>query len=274
MINYLPENKKLVLTVYDMIHEKFPHFFCQLSMEYQSKEKLCQRADLILAISETTKNDLVDIFKINPEKIRVIHLATDFKIINQVTNFINWLPNKYILFVGKRDGYKNFNWMLRSIAKILIEKNINLLVIGSKFSVEELQIIEGRNLSSLIIQNNVTDSHLLQEVYAKAQLFIFPSLYEGFGIPILEAFASKVPVLLPRASCFPEIAGDAAAYYEVNDEIDFCNKVSDLLTNQEIRLKLVDDGVERLKQFSWSKTANETYKSYQELLKSSDGRKL
>lgn len=266
MVNHLPKDRKLVLTVYDMIHEKFPQFFNSSSMEYQCKQKLCERADLILAISETTKRDIIDIFKIQPEKIKVIYLATDFKVLNEVSNLINWLPEKYILFVGTRSGYKNFNWMLKNIAKVLIEQNIKLLVIGSKFSIEEIQLINECNVTDLVIQNNVTESYLLQEIYSRAQLFIFPSLYEGFGIPILEAFASKVPVLLPRASCFPEIADDAAVYYEVNNEIDFYDKSSKLLNDQDLRLKLIENGVDRLEEFSWHKTANQTYQAYKELL--------
>ncbi len=272
MVHHLPENKKLVLTVYDMIHEKFPQFFNSSSMEYQCKQRLCERADLILAISETTKHDIIDIFKIQPEKIKVIYLATDFKVLNEVSNLINWLPEKYILFVGTRGGYKNFNWMLKNIANVLIEQNVKLLVIGSKFSTEEIKLITDYNVAHLVIQNNVTEPYLLQEIYSRAQMFIFPSLYEGFGIPILEAFASKVPVLLPRASCFPEIAGDAAIYYEVNNEVDFYNKSSQLLKDKSLKLKLIDSGLERLEQFSWDKTANQTYKAYEELL--NNGNKL
>lgn len=266
IVNYLPDNKKLVLTVYDMIHEKFPQFFNSSSMEYKCKQKLCERADLILAISETTKNDLIDIYKISPEKIKVIYLATDFKLISQVSNFINWLPEKYILFVGNRGGYKNFNWMLKNIAKVLIKQKIKLLVIGSKFNTAEIELINEYNVVDLVIQKNVIESYLLQEVYSRAQLFIFPSLYEGFGIPILEAFASKVPILLPNISCFPEIAGNGAAYYEADNEIDFRDKIYKLLDDRDLRLKLIDNGVERLEQFSWDKTANQTYKAYEELL--------
>lgn len=266
MVNHLPKNKKLILTVHDMIHEKFPQFFESSAMEYQCKQKLCERADLILAISETTKRDIIDIFKIQPDKIKVIYLATDFKVMDKISNFVNWLPEKYILFVGNRGRYKNFNWMLKNIAKVLIEQKIKLLVIGSKFSTKEMQLINEYNIANLVIQNNVTESYLLQEIYSKAQLFIFPSLYEGFGIPILEAFASKVPILLPNISCFPEIASDAAVYYEADNEVDFCDKVSKLLQEQDLRLKLINSGVERLEQFSWAKTANQTYQAYQDLL--------
>lgn len=267
-IKVLPKNKFLVVTVYDMIHELFPEYFNAKSLEYKTKKLLCTRADKIIAISYQTKQDLIRLFLIPENKIEVIYLGTNFMLLHDVTSYLEWLPEKYLLFVGTRSGYKNFNWMLNSLASILKSSDYKLVVIGSPFTVEELDLINQLELIDSIIINNVHETFHLQEVYNRAKLFIFPSLYEGFGIPILEAFASKVPVLLTNASCFPEIAKDAALYFEPEDQVDFQNKVNLALKSDEIRRHLIENGISRLNEFSWEKTAVETNDLYVSLLNS------
>lgn len=264
--SYLSRDKPFVITVYDMIHELFPQYFDQNSMEYRTKKVLCQKANKIIAISEHTKQDIIRLFGIPESKIKVIHLSTDFKLINQPSMHIQWLPEQYLLFVGTRFGYKNFDWMLTSIAPILKQTNVKIVVIGNELNDHEQKLVMLLDLEHLIVVNNVSSSHQLQEIYNRAELFIFPSLYEGFGIPTLEAFASKVPVLLTNSSCFPEIAQDAALYFEPNDISDFQAKVKLVLNSPSKRQDLIERGVRRLHNFSWQNTADETYKLYTELI--------
>lgn len=267
-VRIFPRNKLLVVTVYDMIHELFPEYFNEKSLEYKTKKLLCTRADKIIAISSQTKHDLIQLFSIPENKIEVIYLGTNFTLLHEFTFSIEWLPEKYLLFVGTRSGYKNFNWMLQALVSILKSSDYKLVVIGSPFTPEESDLIKQLGINDSIIINNVHETLHLQEVYNRAKLFIFPSLYEGFGIPILEAFASKVPVLLTNASCFPEIAKDAALYFEPEDQVDFQNKVNLALNSYEIRQHLIQNGISRLNEFSWEKTAKETNDLYTGLLNS------
>lgn len=266
VLNYKKSSSKLVITVYDMIHEKFPQFFHEDCFEYKSKKILCQSADKIIAISECTKHDLVELFDIDESKIDVIHLATNFSPNKEITVNLDWLPDRYILFVGSRGGYKNFEWMLNSIAKTLVEFDVKLLVIGSPFNLYELKLISKLNIENYVICNNVYDDNSLQRIYSQSLFFIFPSLYEGFGIPILEGFASGTPVLLTNASCFPEIAEDAALYFEPDNNDDFVQKVELLLNSSELRYEFIERGFKRLKKFSWEKCADETLLTYQRTL--------
>lgn len=266
-LKILPKKSKLVVTVYDMIHELFPQYFEQSGLEYITKRKLCQRADKIIAISEQTKNDLIKLFAIPEDKISVIYLSTDFKIVDTPLQEISWLPERYILFVGTRSGYKNFDWMLSALAIILKQLNIKLVVIGNPLTDTEQSLVNELGVTDLVIVNNVNSTKELQEIYNRASLFIFPSLYEGFGIPILEGFASKVPVLLTNTSCFPEIAQDAAAYFEPNNINDFQDKVNLILNSNDYSNNLIAKGVKRLEDFSWEKTSKETYELYKELIK-------
>lgn len=252
--------KPFVITVYDMIHELFPEYFHKNDFVIQNKQMLCNAATRIIAISAQTKLDLIKIYNIPKEKIDVVYLATDFKIYETKLHTLN-LPSKYILFVGNRQHYKNFNWMLEAIAPVLKNQKIHLLCIGPKFNSDENYLIKKLYLDNLIIQTNVKASEL-PEVYNRAELFIFPSIYEGFGIPILEAFASKVPVLLANASCFPEVAGDAAMYFEIDNMHSLQQQVEALLNDSTLRNIMIEKGLMQLSKYSWDKCAADTLETY------------
>jgi glycosyltransferase involved in cell wall biosynthesis len=252
--------KKMVLTVYDMIHEKF--YNDSIS---DKKKLLCERADLIIAISENTKNDLVEIFNISESKIRVVHLANSIYIANKPKKSID-LPDNYILFIGHRGLYKNFNRFLNAISE-LIQNNSDLHLIcggGYNFNKKEMEMLKNLNVDKKVNQINLSDD-TLSILYQNAQLFIFPSIYEGFGIPILESFSCGCPVACSNTSSFPEIAQDAAAYFDPMDEASIYNCINDLLFNYEYKEKLVDKAYRRLEEFSWEKTATKTLKIYKEL---------
>jgi glycosyltransferase involved in cell wall biosynthesis len=265
-INLLPPQKPFVITVHDMIHEKFPIYFNKNRDEYKNKYHLCQKAHKIIAVSNQTKLDIMDIFSIPENKIEVIYHGTNFTPIQNNLHKINWLPKRYLLYVGTRSGYKNFSWMISAIANILKETEINLVIIGNTLSNSEYQQIKELGIANFVITGNIFTKEELQEVYNRAEIFIFPSLYEGFGIPILEAFASNVPILLSNTSCFPEIAKDAASYFEVNNELDFKEKIMQLLNSESLKKSLISAGQKRLEKFTWKNAATSTAKVYHEVL--------
>ena len=254
-LSYL-KNKPFVLTVHDMIHELFPQYFISDKNTVINKKKLILSANKINVNSECTKNDLIKLFPDVKEKITVIHHSCNFKQLEEI------LPKeKYILFTGARGGYKNFNTFLQAAAPLLIKYDFNLICTGHPFNNEENILI-----NNLQIMNRVScvfaSENQLVELYSKATAFVFPSLYEGFGIPILEAFSSNCPAVLSNTSSLPEIGGDAAIYFDPNSIDDMRIQIERVLTSTTLQNQLIGKGREQLKQFSWEKCAKETMEVY------------
>lgn len=253
-----------VITVHDMIYEKFPQFFTEASLIIQQKQKVITNANRIIAISENTKKDIVEILGVDPEKIDVIYHGTNIKLAQESS--FEKLPKRYLLYVGARYSYKNFERFLRAFS--ILEKNdqdLSLICTGSLFNFSEKKLIEELDIHDKIFQIQVSDV-ALGELYANAELFIFPSIYEGFGLPILEAYACHCPIALSYSSCFPEIAGDAAAYFDPYSIDDIANTISSIIYDFTKRTELITRGNERIKLYSWQKTANETVKIYKNMI--------
>lgn len=265
-LNYI-DSKPFVLTVYDMIHEKFKESFSPNDKIAHNKMILIKKASKIIAISENTKRDIIDLFDIDEGKIDVIYLGNSMRRYNASKLNIN-LPQKYILFVGLRGGYKNFNRFINSVSKVLY-KDINLSIVcvgGGTFNDNEIHMFEKIGIKNRVLQFNQNDE-MLAKIYNEALLFIFPSLYEGFGIPILEAFACKCPIVCSNTSSLPEIAQDGAEYFNPYSKNSIYNAINNVLENKEIRNNLVANGTEILKHFSWEKTAIKTKEVYESVLK-------
>jgi len=253
--------KKLVLTVYDMIHEKF--YEDKIS---KKKKLLCDHADVIIAISENTKNDLIEIFNIPESKIRVVYLASSLKTPRKVKT-IEALPKKYILFVGSRSFYKNFERFIYAVSNLTHDsKEINIVCAGgNKFDKKEILMFIKLGIEKQITQINVNDD-LLFTLYHNALLFVFPSLYEGFGIPIIEAFSCGCPVACSNSSSFPEIALDGAVYFDPMDEQSIYDCIHNIIFDDINKAKLVNNAYKRLENFSWEKTASQTKEIYKEVM--------
>lgn len=257
---YFNTSKKVVLTVYDMIYELFPEMMCDGEMINMRKETV-HKADKIIAISECTKKDLLRIYPdISPDKVEVTYLGNSFPVSENASK------ENYILFTGNRASYKNFANFARAVAPVLIENNLKLICTGSKFASWELWFLDQLGIGDRVESRFVNDAEL-SDLYSKALLFVFPSLYEGFGIPILESFASSCPLLLSNASCFPEIAGDAGVYFDPYSIDDMREKINSVLMSQAKQQELVEKGRERLKLFDWAKTTRETAEVYKSVLK-------
>jgi len=259
--------KPFVLTVYDMIHEKFHTFFPKKDRTTYHKKLLAEKASRIIAISHSTKKDLIEIFGIAESKIDVVYLGNSMFPKSNSDRVIN-LPQKYILFVGSRDGYKNFDRFLRSVASLLLrDKELYVVCAGSgAFKALELKQMEDLNIASQLIQYDVNDD-TLASLYQNAQLFVFPSLYEGFGIPVLESFACACPLVCSNTSSLPEIAGEGACYFDPYSETSMQSAIFKVLNDKTLRDQLVLNGRERLKNFSWKETAMQTQKIYENILK-------
>lgn len=248
-------NKPFVLTLHDMIHELFPQYFAGDLNTIKNKKILLEKATKVIAVSQNTKNDILKIYPhIDGNKIQVVHLAPS--IITSKGTKVN-LPADYILFIGNRKYYKNFIFFLKAVAPILhlYPKLFVVAAGGNKFTKEELQWIKKLDITSQILQQNFADSELAT-YYSKAKCFVFPSEYEGFGIPVLESMVCGCPVVLANHSSFPEVAGEAGVYFELNNELDLTNKILSLVENTDFREKHIQLGLQQVKKFSWKKTAD------------------
>lgn len=256
---------KIVITVYDLICELFYPNVDHQNLE--TRKKTIREADGIIAISEHTKKDLLKVYpELDESKVKVIYLANSMEKPEKKPENIDF-PSRYVLFVGNREIYKNGERMLKAFSIVAKQfPDVKLLCAGGgKFYPAELEFIQKEGLEERIIQRNVTDEELYY-AYKNAECFVFPSLYEGFGIPILEAFFCECPVALSNASCFPEVAGDAGVYFNGEEEEDIARAVSEILSDEEKRQQLRVLGTERLKLFSWDKNAEETLEFYKEIL--------
>jgi len=260
------KNKPFVLTVHDMIHELYPHYFANDPETIQNKRLLIEAATKIIAISENTKKDLLHFYpQIDAKKVEVVYLA--HTITHEMTADQN-LPEKYLLFVGKRSLYKNFNFFIKAVVPIMQQyPDIYIFCAGGNpFTSDELSLIDDLGLDGRVMQKNFEDRKLAS-YYKNALCFVFPSEYEGFGIPVLEAMAAGCPVILTNNSSFPEVAGDAGIYFESNNASDLERKLGELLKSSAFRELHIAKGIQQSRKFSWERTAQETMKVYEQALK-------
>ena len=259
--------KPFVLTIYDMTHEIYSDIFPLKDKTSKRRKLLAQKAAKIIAISKNTKKDIIRFFSIDENKIEVIYLANSINPSKSTVDINIDLPKKYILFVGSRDGYKNYDLFIEAIAPLLVENNELKVVCvgGGNFKEIEKEKFKKLNIINKIFQYSVSDN-VLAYVYQKAIAFVFPSLYEGFGIPILESFASGCPVICSKTSSLPEVAGDAVVYFDPTDKLSMLDSIEKVIYNDELKKQLIDKGIEREKEFAWKKTADKTKKIYEEIL--------
>ncbi len=256
--------KPFVITVHDMIPEIF-------SMDHsQAKQKLAviPKAAHIIAVSGQTKKDLVRIMNVPEEKVSVVYHGADEE--PYIPSSTAPFAEEYILYVGTRYEYKNFKAFCKSCVGILKRHpQLKIVCTGVPFSPEEIQLFESLGIKDRMLHRFVQTRQELFDLYHYAITFVYPSKYEGFGIPILEAYKADCPVMLNRASCFPEIAGDAAVFFDLNSEkSDFEEQFETLyrLTGDE-RGELIQRQRERMKLYSWSKSAAQLADVYKDVLK-------
>jgi glycosyltransferase involved in cell wall biosynthesis len=261
-LKYLKQ-KPFVVTIHDMIHELFPEYFSQDRSMINNKLILMQHAARIIAVSQNTKNDILKLYPfLDADKIDVVHvchsIAPEYKEVKD-------LPENYILFVGSRRAYKNFKLLAEAISPILKSDPALILLCagGGAFSGEEKKWLEENGLTNKVIQRNFfTDE--LASYYKKARLFVFPSAYEGFGLPVLEAMYFGCPVVLTNYSSFPEVAGDAGIFFELNNKEDMAKKVLSILNDESLRQEYIEKGKLQVEKFSWTNTA----KKWEQTMKS------
>ena len=256
---------KIVCTIHDMIFERISNSTENFEKIIQNKKRYIYESDIIIAVSENTKKDILYYYPDVPkDKIKVIYHGNSMEEVKKDKD----ICKKYILFVGNRDSYKNFNVVLRSMESIVrhFERDIDLICVGGgAFSLDEKKLITSLKLDKRVVQKNCNDEELAH-LYTNAICFVFSSYYEGFGIPILEAWNCGCPVVLSNTSCFPEIAGDAALYFEPDNDNELTEKILDIISDEKLQKALVQKGKCRLKFYDWQIASDMLYEAYSQIL--------
>lgn len=277
-----PSRCPKVTTIHDLTVLKYPETFTArgghdiVANQKRKLELVKKESKIIIAVSENTKQDIVDLLKISEERIRVVYEAADEIFGKQEARSKKQevmkkygISGKYILAVGTREPRKNLERVIEAYKLLLSQYPDLSLVIAGKYGWgdEKLNI---KNKQSLIPRNKklkilgFVPKEDLVELYAGAEVFVYPSLYEGFGLPVLEAMASGCPVVTSNVSSLPEVAGDAGILVDPNNVEDIAQGIKKALEQRE---PLIKKGLVQASKFSWEKTAQETLKIYYEVFR-------
>ena len=293
---------KSVLTVHDLIpliYKKQYASGIKGYIKFLENRYLISKVDRIITVSETSKKDIVRLLKVDEKRISVIYWAPGQKFkrvidkekLLKVKNNYR-LPNRFVLYVGDVNYNKNLSTLVEACSKV----NIKLVVVGKQADninqlIENYKGLEGpkdmlrfllgkshpelshfNKLSSLLSSSNVfltgyVKDEDLAAIYTLASVYCQPSYYEGFGIPVLEAFACETPVVIAKTQALVEVADNAALTADPYSQKDMADKVNTLLNDTTKRLHFIREGAKRVKDFSWEITANKTIEVYEKLLK-------
>lgn len=255
---------KRILTVHDTIAELFPDPPSIPRGPSPVRKAAFARADHLICISRNTRADLIRLYGVDPHKISVIPLASS---IGPSSKPPLTSREPFFLYVGGRWGYKNFLGFAQAYRESDFYRSHRVVCFGGdKFAQHEIQRLKELELSLDRFEVVDGDDDLLARYYASAVALVYPSLYEGFGIPILEAMACGCPVLCSSSSSMPEVAGEAAMYFDPSDTSAIGSAMLKITSSPEERRALIAKGKERVKLFSWDKCARDTYAIYQKVL--------
>lgn len=252
----------VVLTVHDMIHEIFSELIDPKGQQAEEKRKAILAAQAIICVSENTKKDLLERYLLPENRVTVTHLASEINA--SLSHGPEPVPSRpYYLYVGGRYRYKNFDGLLLAFAKaISVRPDIALCVVGSPFDEIEEKLIADLKLTDYIEHYGYACDRHLAKLYRCSVAFVYPSLYEGFGIPPLEAMSCGTPVVASNCSSIPEVVGDAGVLFNPKATGELADILLFLLDNPIERDRLITEGYQRAKAFDWDKTVAQTLDVY------------
>ena len=265
----LRPHQKRVITVFDMIHEKFPEYFPHGDSTIADKKNAIDRADQVICISNKTRDDLLSIYSIPHEKISMIHLGFDAPLSSSISmsNEATLKKSNNLIYIGSREGYKNFRQFLTAFSRSRICRDFKLLIIGGgNLSSEELGLMNSLGLNLNQIEHVSAGPHELQRYYSDSAALIYPSIYEGFGLPPLEAMSYGCPVISSNAGSMPEVLGDAASYFDPMSTDSISNAIESVVYSPDISRELSQRGLRQVNNYSWEKCAQQTKLLYESLI--------
>jgi glycosyltransferase involved in cell wall biosynthesis len=278
--NFIPleiNAKTIVTTVHDFSFQLFPEAHPKERVRYFEKHffRNVQRSTRIITDSGYIKNEAVELLRVPSELITPIHLGVDHEMFKAYPREALescarelGLPEKFILFVGTREPRKNLRRLIQAYAELpdLVQKEFRLVLVGPRSWGEESELTGASKLGNRVMLLDYLDTQKLALTYNLASALAYPSLYEGFGLPPLEAMACGCPVVASRAASLPEVCGDAAYYVDSKDVQSIAEGMNKVLCDNELRRSLIASGRARANLFTWQKTAQETLKVFGEVL--------
>lgn len=254
-----------VVWIYDLIYELYPDILFNSATEIESKQKAILAADKVFCISKTTAQDLRIFYPIDEEKIVVAQLSCDkyFKKRSdpEIKNRISY---NYFLFIGRRSGYKGFDTLLEAYSCWRYHHDHRLLVIGQDWTDKEFADIKRLGLVNDIVLIKSVDDEYLCDLYNQAEGLIYPSRYEGFGIPLLEAIACGCPVIASRIPSTEEVVGDVPFYFEPGDAEGLRSALGRVISTDDLQNR-IEQGYQKATEYTWEKTAQAFYNGLKEL---------
>ena len=269
------KNIKSIVTIHDLIFLRYPEFYKRIDRKiYAFKfKKACRVADSIIAVSECTKRDIVDFFGIAPEKITVIYQGCDKSFQQLASNEVKdkarelyQLPEKYLLYVGSIESRKNLKLIVEALTKT--QCDLPLIAIGkhTPYADEVQQYINEYGLNERVKMLHNVDFTYFPAIYQMASIFIYPSFFEGFGIPILEALYSRVPVIGATGSCLEEAGGPNSIYVNPTDANEMATAIDRIMQDEKLRQQMIDNGVEYANMFNQERLSRLMMEHYKTLL--------
>lgn len=251
---------KYIVTVHDLLFLRFKQNFTWTDRQiYLSKIKYsCKNADLVLAVSEQTKADLINFLNVPEEKIKVAYQSCSTLYYKEVDNLSKnavrqkyRLPDDFLLFVGALVKHKNIDRIIEAVALLPEETKLPLVIVGRSNSYKKqlLEVVSKFQLDNKVIFLDYVDIADMPAIYQLAKMLVWPSLFEGFGIPIVEALFSKLPVITSNVGCFSEVGGKGSVYVDPNNSEEISKAIHDILTNRSLSAKMQQVGVEYAQKF-------------------------
>ena len=287
LTNQLPRsisslNIPLVITVHDLYYLHYPEL-CRndlgqrddLKKLNQELKKACYRSNKIIAVSENTKNDIVDQFSVSPDKVTVIYQSCDPVYFEKITEEKKYevkqrydLPDKYLMYVGSMTERKNLLSIVKAINLIPISERLPLVVIGSRTAYTDsvVDYAMKRKLDRWLIFANSVSNNDMPAVYQGAHIFLYISLYEGFGIPVLEALVSGVPVITSNSSALPEAAGPNSRLVEPTSVEDIARSIIEITEDKDLRSEMILKGRRHATKFESRVVSTQLMNLYEEMI--------
>lgn len=264
--------KSIVTTIHDVNHLNLKHNYSFFEHMYAKKlyNNAVKKSKKIITVSDFSKSELLKHTSIKTEKIERIYCGIDEGFCSSETNLSISIPKKFILFVGNVKPHKNIITLLKAYNK-LPKKEFKLVILGRKdgFITKENTIfnyIKTNNISEKVFFTGFLTDKEVVEVYKRASLFVFPSLYEGFGLPLLEAMSCSVPVISSSKASLKEVGGNACMYFDGRDYNDLSLKIDTILKDKNLSQEYINKGLQRVKCFSWQKAAENHIKIFEQYL--------
>ncbi len=261
--------KARVITIYDMIHELFPESFLPNDPTPNLKIKAIENADHVVCISECTRNDLIRLVGIDEKKITCIYLGVDPVMqLLEYSSIFGELYKPYLLYVGARSGYKNFLRLLNAYASsVRLKKDFNLIIVGGgPLTKNEKQAILNLHLLPDQVVAIDADHTQINALYQHASALVYPSLYEGFGLPPLEAMSNGCPVVVSNVASMPEVIGNAGVYFDPYRIDDIALAIEQVVYSDTRSEELRSIGYQKVSLFTWDRCARETLNVYKGLI--------